>query len=232
VRAKLVLAYLISIVPMNALRVLLYRGLFGYRIVGSRIGWRTVIHVAHAEFDRCAISHHNRFTGPIVVQVGKGSTIGPGNTFHCGWWTLAQDRREAGYERRLEIGDGVHITSGHHFDCAGALVIGDDSWIAGFASQFWTHGAGVVERNIRIGERCYVGSASLFGPGAVIKDNTMVALGSLVARRYPRGNLLIGGVPAEVLRENFDWKTKQQLDAPAAPARPVGSAPPTAPTAP
>jgi len=182
--------------------------------VGSRVGWQTVIHVAHAELDHCTIAHHNRFTGPIAVKVGRGATIGPGNTFQCGWWTLAEDRREAGYERRLDIGEAVHITSGHRFDCAGALVIGRDSWIAGFGSQFWTHGAGVVERNVTIGERCYVGSASLFGPGAVIKDNTMVALGSLVARRYPRGNLLIGGVPAEVLRENFDWKTKRQLDAP------------------
>jgi acetyltransferase-like isoleucine patch superfamily enzyme len=228
VRAKLILAHGIAVLPFNALRVGLYRGLFGYRVAGSRIGWRTVIDVAHADLDHCTVSHHNRITGPIAVKVGKGSVIGPGNVFHCGWWTLAEDRRETGYERRLEIGEGVHISSGHRFDCAGALVIGSHSWIAGFASQFWTHGAGVVERNIKIGERCYVGSASVFGPGAAIKDNTMVALGSLVARRYPRGNLLIGGVPAEVLRENYDWKSKQQLEAPAAPAAP-GSAAPAAP---
>jgi len=224
VRVGLAVAELISLLPLNALRVLLYRIVFGYRISGARIGWRTVIHVSHAELDRCAISHHNRMTGPMGVRVGAGAVIGPGNRFTCGWWTLAEDRREAGYARRLEVGEAVRISSGHHFDCAGALVIGRDSWIAGFGSQFWTHGAGVVERDVRIGERCYVGSASVFGPGAAIKDNTMVALGSLVARRYPRGNLLIGGVPAEVLRENYDWKSKRQLEAPA-PEAPAGPDP-------
>jgi acetyltransferase-like isoleucine patch superfamily enzyme len=227
VKAKLVLAHLISLLPVNALRVALYRALFGYRISGSRIGWRTVIHVARAELDRCAISHHNRFTGPMRLRIGPRTQIGSGNVFQCGWWILVEEVTDPdydGYGRSLEIGESVHITSGHLFDCAGILAIGDHSCIGGFASQFWTHGPSTGDANIRIGARCYIGSACVFGPGAVIKDNTMVALGSLVQRRFPRGNLLIGGVPAEILRENYDWQTKRQLAAPAA-APPPGAEP-------
>jgi acetyltransferase-like isoleucine patch superfamily enzyme len=224
VRPRRLLAELVSSLPLNALRVFLYRACFGYRIAGTRLGWRTVLDVAEADLDRCAISHHNRFLGPMAVRIGAGTVIDAGNVFTCGWWTLAERFRAAGYARRLEIGEAVHISTGHHFDCAGALVIGRGTWIAGIGSQFWTHGAGVVERDIRIGERCYVGSAARFGPGAAIKDNTMVALGSLVARRYPRADLLIGGVPAEVLRENFDWQTQRQLDAPTTPAGPAPAA--------
>jgi len=70
----------------------------------------------------------------------------------------------------------------------------------------------VKERDIRIGEHCYVGSAAVFAPGAGLADHTMVALGSLVARRFRRRNLIIGGVPAETLREGFDWETQRVVD--------------------
>ncbi len=215
-KLKFLLAHVIAALPMNLVRVLCYRALFGYRIRRSRIGWQTVIHVAEAEFVECTVGHHNRFVGPMSVKVMKGAEIGNYNAFECGQWTQAAPAEAGTYERRLEIGERALISSRHYIDVAGAFVLGRGSWIGGIGSQFWTHGAGVKERNIRIGERCYVGSGVIFAPGAGLADNTMVALGSLVARRFHRPNVVIGGVPAVVLRENFDWRTQQALGEPPA----------------
>jgi acetyltransferase-like isoleucine patch superfamily enzyme len=210
-KLKLVLAHLVAALPGNAVRVLCYRALFGYRIRGSRIGWQTVIHVADAEFRECRVGHHNRFVGPMSVRVMKGADIGSHNAFECGQWTRAESAEPGAYERRLEIGEHTLISSRHYIDVAGSFVLGHGSWIGGVGSQFWTHGAGVKERNIKIGERCYVGSGVIFAPGAGLANNTMVALGSLVSRRFHRPNVVIGGVPAVVLREDFDWRTQQAM---------------------
>jgi acetyltransferase-like isoleucine patch superfamily enzyme len=213
-KLRLLLAHLIAALPLNAVRVFCYRALFGYRIRGSRIGWQSVIHVADAELVECVVGHHNRFVGPMSVTIKKGADIGHYNAFECGQWTQADPAEAVAYERRLEIGEQTLISSRHYVDVAGAFVLGRGSWIGGIGSQFWTHGAGVKERSIRIGERCYVGSGVIFAPGAGLADNTMVALGSLVSRRFHRPNVVIGGVPAVVLRENFDWRTQQAIEEP------------------
>ena len=112
------------------------------------------------------------------------------------------------YTRTLEIGADTLITSGHHFDVAGKFKLGDRSWIAGIGSQFWTHGVGVLDRNIEIGSDCYLGSAVRFAPGAAIANNVLVAMGSVVSGKIDASNALIGGVPAKVLRKNYDWKSQ------------------------
>ena len=103
------------------------------------------------------------------------------------------------------------ITSNHYFDVAGTFVLGNNSWIAGIGSQFWTHGAGVQERNITIGERCYLGSAVRFAPGSSVGDNCIVGLGSVVTKEFNSNNAVIAGHPAKIIRENYDWKTKQTI---------------------
>jgi acetyltransferase-like isoleucine patch superfamily enzyme len=211
-KARVILAHLISLLPLNALRVFAYRSCFGYRIHRARIGWRCVIQVAQAEFVGCTVAHHNRFVGPMTVRVGRGAKIFAHNTFACGGWAVNDPSGRAGYTRRLEIGEDTLITSRHYFDVTGTIELGEGSTIGGIGSQFWTHGPRVKERDIRIGKHCYVGSAAIFGPGAGLADHTMVALGSLVARRFHRRNTVIGGVPAETLREDFDWEALQVED--------------------
>lgn len=208
---RVLLAYFIGVLPTSFLRVLLYRLFYRYRIRGARIGWFTVICVSDADLDRCSIGWNNRFIGPMRVRIGRGAQIGGGNTFICGWWTEQEQNRQGGYDRRLEIGEDVHVTSAHHFDVAGSLTLGAGSWVAGLGSQFWTHGAGVRERNIRIGERCYIGSAVRFAPGTSVGDRNIVGLGSVVTQSFPVTHSLIGGVPAKVLVSNLDWEARKEF---------------------
>lgn len=207
-KLKLVLATLISVLPFNFLRILAYRVILGYKIMGAKLGFATIIAVDDAEIGACKIGWGNLFTGPMIMRIGKGASIGYRNTFSCGYWTTRSEHANAHYARKLVISKDTLITSQHYIDVAGRFTLGAGSWIAGFASQFWTHGAGVLDRDINIGENCYLGSAVRFAPGASIGNNTLVAMGSVVTKKFDLENAMLGGVPADVLKENFTWEQK------------------------
>jgi acetyltransferase-like isoleucine patch superfamily enzyme len=206
-KVKLVLAALISIVPINALRVLAYR-ILGYKISGH-IGFGTVIAVSEAHIEKCKLGAFNLFIGPMRVEIGRNARIENRNTFSCGFWTTQEQYQDKGYSRSLIIGANTLITSGHYFDVAGSFVLGEGSWIAGIGSQFWTHGAGVIDRDIQIGRGCYLGSAVRFAPGSEIVDNVIVAMGSVVTKKFDVNKAMIGGVPATILKKDYDWKLEE-----------------------
>jgi acetyltransferase-like isoleucine patch superfamily enzyme len=183
--------------------VLGYR-LLGYRI--RRIGFGTIIAVDEAVIESCKVGPFNIFAGPMKIHLQRGASIGNRNEFICGYWVLRDEYRDRHYARSLEVCEEALITSRHYFDLSGALVLGERSWIGGIDSQFWTHGAGITDRDIRIGANCYIGSAARFSPGSSIGDNVVVAMGSVISGKLPESNALIGGVPAKVLKSNYNWK--------------------------
>lgn len=207
---KVALAILVSVLPLNSLRVLGYRLLFGCRIDKSRIGFGTIIAVDEFAVTKSKIGFFNQFIGPIKVKIAEGASIGNRNAFSCGYWVLREENRNLSYARTLDIGADTLITSDHHFDVAGKFKLGDRSWVAGIGSQFWTHGVGVKDRDIEIGSDCYLGSAVRFAPGASIGNNVLVAMGSVVSGKMEASNALVGGVPAKVLKENYDWKSQNE----------------------
>jgi len=207
-KLKLVLATLISVLPFSFLRVTAYRFLLGYKIVDAKLGFGTIIAVDDAEIGACQIGWGNLFTGPMKMTIGKGASIGHRNIFSCGYWTTRAEHAGANYARNLVIANDTLITSQHYIDVAGTFTIGAGSWIAGIGSQFWTHGAGILDRDIAIGENCYLGSAVRFAPGTSIGNNTLVAMGSVVTKKFKLENAMIGGVPAGVLKESFTWEQK------------------------
>jgi acetyltransferase-like isoleucine patch superfamily enzyme len=210
-KIKLMLAHIIGLIPTNRIRCFLYRKLFGYRIYRAYIGWATILVVDYAELIECRIGRLNKFIGPMRISIKKNSSIGPMNSFNCGWWTKDDQFKSANYDCCLHIGMNTLITSNHHIDVVGSFVLGNNSWIAGTGSQFWTHGAGIQERNITIGEGCYLGSAVRFSPGSSVGDNCIVGLGSVVTKKFTANNAIIAGHPAKIIRENYDWKTKNDI---------------------
>lgn len=199
---KLLLPLLISLMPLNELRVLLYRALFGYRIgKGVRIGFGTVIRVKSLEIgDGTVIGPFNLFKGPIQVRIGANARIGRLNQFSCSWHVVADKFAARGYTPMLELGDRSLVLNSHFFDIYGRVEIGNDSWIAGNGSQFWTHGLSVMDRDIVIGEKNYIGSGARFAPGTSIGHRNIVALGTVVLGNVDACDSLISGFPAKAIR--------------------------------
>jgi acetyltransferase-like isoleucine patch superfamily enzyme len=203
---KLIFSILISLLPLNILRVLGYQ-LLGYKINKSKIGFGTFILVDSFTLHQSKIGWFNLFVGPMNVSINQNVSIGHQNKFICGYWVLQNQYKEFNYSRTLQIEQSALITSNHYFDIVGTFILGERSWIAGIESQFWTHGAGAQNRTIKIGNDCYIGSAVRFAPNTSIANNSLVALGSVVSDQFQKENVLIGGVPARVLKENYNWKT-------------------------
>lgn len=210
-KLRIILATLISMVPTSKLRCFLYKSILGYKIHKSIIGWRTVIVVRNANLDRCRIGGKNRFWGPMNISINRNSSIGSSNIFNCGWWTLEKKFDNANYESNLLIEEDTLITGNHYIDVVGSFTLSKKSWIAGTGSQFWTHGAGVIDRNIFIGEDCYIGSAVRFAPGSSIGRNSLIGLGSVVTNKFNIENVIIAGQPAKIIREDYNWKTKENI---------------------
>jgi len=199
---KLFIAAVISIMPLSALRRMLYSLFLGYEIpASSTIGFMTVIAVSRFKIgDRVRIGMLNLFKGPIEVKIGKNSRIGRLNKFTCAWHITQERFKSMGYTPSLDIGENALVMNEHFFDVYGRVRLGDGSWVAGHGSQFWTHGLSVQDRDITIGDNNYIGSAVRFAPGASIGSDNVVALGSVVMSKLTCNASLISGNPAQPFR--------------------------------
>lgn len=59
----------------------------------------------------------------------------------------------------------------------------------------------VNSADIVVGERSWIGMNSVILPGVVLGPRTVVAAGAVVTKSFVEGNVLVGGVPARVIRE-------------------------------
>jgi acetyltransferase-like isoleucine patch superfamily enzyme len=201
-RGRAVSALLISLVPLNGLRVALYKAVMGYSFGSdAHIGLLTIIACESFQAGRgLRLGRNNKFVGPMCVELGESVIIGRFNKFSCGSSAADPGKAHMNYGRSLVIGDRVLINDDHYFDVYGSIHIGDGTWIAGAGSQFWTHGASVMDRDIAIGPRCYVGSAVRFAPGASIGNGCVLGLGSVVVARIEENEAVLGGFPARKIR--------------------------------
>ena len=60
---------------------------------------------------------------------------------------------------------------------------------------------------IKIGNNCFIGTKSILLPGIEIGDNSVVAAGSVVTKKFPSG-VVIGGNPAKVIKSTKEFTQK------------------------
>tara|TARA_R110002050_G_scaffold167503_4_gene298359 strand:+ start:3933 stop:4559 length:627 start_codon:yes stop_codon:yes gene_type:complete len=203
---KMLVAKIISLLPLNFLRVIFYKTIFKYKIINSKVGFGTIIVVDSFDADSVFIGRFNKFSGPMIASLKKGVRISDKNQFICGSWLSDIEKSKA----ILQLNKNVNVTCGHYFDVNGGITISDDTWIAGKSSQFWTHGAGQRPMGITIGSNCYIGSSVLIPANVNIANGVTVALGSVVVKNIDITDSLIGGNPAKVIRTNYKWNRKEQ----------------------
>lgn len=199
-------AYGVAWLPFAIVRRSLLVWVFGADIHPSaRIAWGVIIAVPRFKCGQgVVIRRGTSFIGPFAVELADKVFIGRWNRFECGEAVADPSQAHMGYARRLVVGQAALINDSHIFDVVGEVRIGAGTWVAGYQSHFLTHGASAVERDIHIGERCYLGSAVRFVPGSGVGDGCMVGMGAVVTKRLQVTNAVIGGVPAKVLRERAE----------------------------
>ena len=105
---------------------------------------------------------------------------------------------------KMEIGQGTAISMSAKLDLTNpqGIHIGTYSVIT-FGAAILTHDyVNDVNRDVRIGDNCFIGAHSIVLPGVTIGDGCIVAAGSVVARNVPAGSLVAGN-PARIVEHNL-----------------------------
>lgn len=88
----------------------------------------------------------------------------------------------------------------------GKIYIGENSYIASNVGLITAnHDIKNLEehaesKDIIIGENSWIGMNSVVLPGIVLGDNTIVGAGSIVTKSFSKGNVIIAGNPAKIIR--------------------------------
>lgn len=147
------------------------------------------------------------FTGRGFVQIGDKCSFGykPGG-FHYKGSIEIQSR---GKDAQINIGRGVS-TNNNIFICScGSIDIGDFTLIGQNVTimDFEAHGIEPHNRRqlgevgqVRIGENVWIGNNVIILKNTSIGKNSIVAAGAVVSGDFP-GNVIIGGVPARVIKQ-------------------------------
>lgn len=111
----------------------------------------------------------------------------------------------------LKIGDNVSIHPMCYLDANGEISIGNDVSIAHGTSIISTthnyedknemiNNQGLKKKKVNIGNNIWIGAKATVVCGIDILDGTVVGAGAVVTKSFPP-NVVVGGVPAKILKE-------------------------------
>ena len=105
---------------------------------------------------------------------------------------------------KMDIGEGTAISTSAKLDKTNpqGIHIGKYSVVT-FGAAILTHDyVNKLNRDVRIGDNCFIGAHSIILPGVTIGDGCIVAAAAVVARDVPPGSLVAGN-PARVVEHNI-----------------------------
>ena len=116
--------------------------------------------------------------------------------------------------RQLTLGDHVALNRGCHFGCTGGLTIGDFVAIGHGTSIMTTEHdyrdpetpigwQPIICAPVEIGPNVWIGAQVCILAGVTIASGCVIAAGAVVTKSFTDPNMIIGGVPARVIKPRF-----------------------------
>lgn len=199
---KKLFALAVVLLPWRAKRWALQR-FWGYTLApDARIGL-SYIFPGHLLMEAQArIGHLN-----VAIHLGR-MHCGAHSIIERGNWITGHPPDGAHFRQRgtrdpsFVLGAHAAVTKSHIIDCTDRIEIGPFTTIAGFHSQFITHGIDLVAsrqdcKPIRIGTHCLVGTRVTVVGGAVLPDHSMLGAGAVLNKAHSEEHALYAGQPAE-----------------------------------
>lgn len=166
--------------------------------------------------------------GMIKIGWGNGSLGNECNRYN--YWGIKKDCKvifngtahfAKGVSLRADNGGkiffGNQFTSNQNFFCASNTMItfGDNVVLGwnihvrdGDGHVIFNQKNDVINANkpISIGNKVWLASYASILKGVIIQDNSIVAFGSIVTKSFQEANIIIGGIPATIVKRNINWE--------------------------
>ena len=156
------------------------------------------------------------FINCTTVIIGNNVVIRHNNNIFCDSFSVGSNTKiHSGNtivgKSSFSIGVNSRIINDHFIDLWNNVTIGNNTWIAGRGSQFWTHGSihtknGTKDLGIYIMDNVYIGSNTSLAPGVIIENDNLVGLGSVINKSILTKRNIVAGNPAMVVKQNVDWR--------------------------
>lgn len=200
---KIVLSFLISLTPINALKIFFYRILLGYKIsynskVGffniilskevtlqqAKIGSFNFIKVKKLKMQKNAwINKFNRIKNVNILDLNEKAIIFSWN-FVAGIPELSTDKEMDFSKQNLVLGKTSELLRSNYIDLTYEVIIGDNVVFGGNGSEIWTHGydqnRNFQKGSVVFGNSIFIGTNCIFTKSINISDNVIVAPGSVI----------------------------------------------------
>jgi len=140
------------------------------------------------EGGKMIIDGNARFAQGVRLWIDKDATFSIGKNFYCNKNCLFRVMDNVSFGDDVLMGWDIEFnTADGHQICIG------EEWKKSHAP-------------IIVGNHVWIGSHVRVTKGAVIPNRCVVAQASLVNKCFKKEHALIGGIPAQVIREAVDWK--------------------------
>lgn len=162
---------------------MVYIGHQGFSAIADTQG---LIHIE--EGGKMILNCSARFAQGVRLWIDKDATFSVGKNFYCNKNCLFR------VMDNVSFGDDVLMGWDIEFNTA------DGHQICVDGKEKMSHAS------VAIGNHVWIGSHVRVAKGAVIPNQCVVAQASLVNKRFEKEHVLIGGIPAQVVREGVEWK--------------------------
>lgn len=120
----------------------------------------------------------------------------------------------------LSIGERTFIGHHSHLACTedeSKLEIGDDCMLSSYVQIRTGDSHSIIDENgkrinkaqsVMIGNHCWLGEGAKVMKGVTLEGDDIVSTGAIVTKSFGK-NVLLGGVPAKVIKENINWRNER-----------------------
>ncbi|MBW1293899.1 acyltransferase [Aquimarina litoralis] len=200
---KNITTLLISIIPINKLKIYMYNKIFGFNIsYESKLGYFNIFKVNKFVVQKSTIGNFNLIQADKVI-LKEGAWINKFNRIkNCNklilkekaiifsWNFIAgipmnSTHKGLVFERQnLTLGKTSEILRSNYVDLTNEITIGDNVVFAGNGSELWTHGFD-TKRNyqsgsIVLGNNIFIGSNCTFTKNVSVCDNVTIGPSSVI----------------------------------------------------
>lgn len=117
----------------------------------------------------------------------------------------------------IEIGKCTFVGHHSHLACTedgSRLIVGSDGMISSYVQIRTGDSHSIVDlegkrinpaESVEIGNHCWIGEGAKVMKGVTLEGDDVVSTGAIVTKSFGK-NVLIGGIPAKVIKESINWK--------------------------